>query len=229
MNHVRSFVLAVLAGAALMLVPQSAHAQQAITADFEGGVSVPSGDLSDFVGVGPGFTVGVNFRVHDMISIRTEGGADLYKTETFAETTGTPDVSEFEGPDVTLTRLDLGLVFHAVQPDMGGGFWVDADVGGGYHIITTNNFEFQRSPTDVVSIDVSKGYLGAKGGLTLGYHFTDAVSAFVGGDAYLVPGDAEDLAGFGELDGVEDGGEFTPPETIWSFPVQAGLRLHFQP
>lgn len=229
MNHVRSFVLAVLAAAALMLVPQTAHAQQAITADFEGGVAVPSGDLSDFVGTGWGFTVGVNFPVHDMISIRTEGGADLYTTETFPEITGTPDVSTIEGPDVTLTRLDVGLIFHVVQPTMGSGFWVDADLGGGYHIITTNNFEFQSGPAQTESIDISQGYLGAKGGLTFGYHFTDAVSAFVGGDAYLVPGDEADLQGFGELDGVENGGSLQAPETIWSFPVQAGLRLHFQP
>lgn len=226
MNHVRSFVLAVLAGAALMLVPQSAHAQQAITTDFEGGISVPSGDLSDFVESGWAFTAAVNFRVHDMISIRTEGGADLYSPETFADQTGTQ--GPFEGPDVTLTRLDVGVIFHAVQPSMSSGFWVDADVGGGYHILTTNSFEFQSGPTQTTLIDVSQGYFGAKGGLTLGYHFTDAVSAFVGGDAYLVPGDAEDLRKFGDLQ-AEDRTDLQAPETIWSFPIQAGLRLHFQP
>lgn len=226
MNHVRSFVLAVLAGAALMLVPRAAHAQQAITVDFSGGIAVPGGDLSDFAGAGPGFTAGVNFRVHDMISIRTEGGADIFSTEDFADPTGLQ--SQLEGPDVTLTRLDVGLILHAVQPSMDSGLWVDADIGGGYHIITTDNFEFQSGPTRTTSIDVSEGYLGAKGGLTVGYHFSDAVSAFVGGDAYLVPGDEEDLSGFGDLQ-AEDGSALEAPETLWSFPVQAGFRLHFQP
>lgn len=228
MNHLRSFVFAVLAGAALMLVPQSAHAQQAITTDFGAGISVPGGDLSDFVESGWGFTAAVDFRVHDMISIRTEGGADLYSQDTFADQTGNPSIQNIEGPDVTLTRLNVGLVFHAVQPSMSSGFWVDADLGGGYHILTTDSFEFQSGPTQTTVIDVSKGYFGAKGGLTLGYHFTDAVSAFVGGDAYLVPGDEEDLAGFGDLQ-AEDGSALQAPETIWSFPVQAGLRFHFQP
>lgn len=223
MNHVRSFVIAVLAAAALMLVPRAADAQQAITTDLEGGIAVPAGDVSDAVDPGPAFTLGFNFRVHDMISIRAEGGTDLYGVKDIADPTGAQE--SIPGPDMTMTRLDVGLVFHAVQPDMGGGFWVDADVGGGYHILTTDDYSIQVSDTGLeTDLDLSDGYLGAKGGLTLGYDFTDAVSAFVGGDAYLVPADAEDLEPFSDLDEVDDG-----PESHLSFPVQAGLRLHFQP
>ncbi len=221
MNHVRSSVLAVLAGAALMLVPQTADAQQGITTDFEAGIGIPNGDMADVVDPGPAFTVGVNFRVHDRVSIRAEGGADLYKVTEVADLT--VDGETLDGPDVTTTRLDLGLIFHAVQPGMGGGFWADIDVGGGYHILTTDRYEIV-TPTDVETLDLSQGYLGAKGGLTLGYNFSDAVSAFVGGDAYLVPGDAQDLETFAEFDEIDEA-----PETHLSIPVQAGLRFHFQP
>lgn len=221
MNHVRSFVIAVLAGAALMLVPRAVDAQQAITTDFEGGIAVPAGDLADIVDPGPGFTAGLNFQIHDRISIRAEGGADLYKVADISDPTVSGATTA--GPDMTLTRLDLGLIFHAVSAEESGGVWVDADVGGGYHIITTDNYELAL-PVDVLSVDLSSGYLGAKGGLTVGYRFHDSISAFVGGDAYLVPLDTDDFSDFTDFDEID-----SVPETHWSFPVQAGLRLHFQP
>lgn len=221
MNHVRSFVIAVLAAAALMLVPRAADAQQAITTDLEGGIAVPAGDLSDAIDPGPAFTLGFNFQVHDRVSIRLEGGTDLYKVTDVADLT--VDGETEPGPDVTLTRLGAGLVFHAVSAEQTGGVWVDVDAGGGYYILTTDSYEID-TPSDVETLDVAQGYLGAKGGLTVGYQFHDAVSAFVGGDAYLVPGDADDLEAFTELAEVDDGAE-----SHVSFPVQAGLRLHFQP
>lgn len=221
MNHLRSFVFAALAGAALALVPQALQAQE-ITTDFEGGVAVASGDFTDAVKMGPALTVGVNFPVHERFSIRLEGGADLYGSEDIADPT--EDGATLVGPEIRQTRLDVGVQVHALTMEQTGGLWADVDVGGGYHILTTDNYEFQTGPTDVEFIDLSAGYLGAKGGVTVGYRLADAVSAFVAGDAYLTPGDAQELESLTELEEVDDGAE-----KHWSFPVQAGLRLHFQP
>lgn len=219
MKNVRSLAVAAFAAAAVALAPQSVMAQQEITTDFSGGIAIPAGDVSDAVKVGPGFTVGLNFRVHDRVSIRAEGGADLWQGEDFSTTTE----PSFEGPDLTVTRLDAGLVFHALTPDQTDGFWVDADVGAGVHILTSDRFERQIRENRVTILDVSSAYFGAKGGLDFGYRFTDQISAFVGGDAYLTLADEEDTDGYSDIPGV------SPLETIWSFPVTAGLKFHFQP
>ncbi len=219
MKKVHSLALTVFVAAAVALAPQSVLAQQEITMDFGGGVAVPAGDLSDAVKLGPGFTVGVNFRVHDRVSIRAEGGADIWQGEDFSTVTE----PSFQGPDLTVTRLDGGLVFHALTTDQTDGFWVTADVGAGVHILTSDRFERQIQPNDVTILDVSSAYFGAKGGLDFGYQFTDQVSAFVAGDAYLTMADEVDTAGYDEFPGV------SPMETLWSFPVTAGLKFHFQP
>lgn len=218
MKEFRSFVIAALAAATLALLPRGAAAQQAITTDFAGGVAVPSGDVSDAVDLGPAFTVGVNFQVHDMISIRAEGGADFWSgKDDLVATNGV-----FEGPNITHTRLNAGLVLHAVQPDGDTGAWVDLDAGAGYHILTSERFERQTSGPDVTVIDVSTGYLGAKGGLKVGYKFTDQVSAFAGGDVNLTFADEEDWAEYADLN-------VDPFSSVMSIPVQAGLTFHFQP
>lgn len=220
MKKVHSLALAAFAAAALALAPHSALAQQEITTDLGGGVAIPGGDMSDAVKLAPAFTVGLNFRVHDRVSIRAEGGADLYPGEEFS----TPTNPSFVGPDLTLTRLDAGLVFHALTAEQTEGFWVDADVGAGVHILTSDRFEQNvRAALGPTIIDISTAYFGAKGGLDFGYRFTDQISAFVGGDAYLTMADEEDTAGYAAFPGV------SPMETIWSFPVTAGLKFHFQP
>lgn len=221
MKKVHSLALAVFAAAAVALAPQSVLAQQEITMDLGAGVAVPGGDLSDVVKIGPGFTVGINFRVHDRVSIRAEGGADIWPGEDFSTVTE----PSFEGPDLTVTRLDGGLVLHALTTDQTDGFWVTADVGAGVHILTSSRFERQilGDPAQVTILDVSSAYFGAKGGLDLGYQFSDQVSAFVGGDAYLTMADEEDTVGYEDFPGV------SPLETLWSFPVTAGLKFHFQP
>lgn len=219
MKKVHSLALTVLAAGALALAPQGLLAQQEITTDFSGGAAIPGGDLSDAVKLGPGFTIGLGFRVHDRVSIRAEGGADIFAGEDFSTVTE----PTFEGPDLTVTRLDAGLVLHAITAEQTDGFWVDADVGAGVHILTSDRFERQILANQVTIIDVSKAYFGAKGGLTFGYRFTDQVSAFVGGDAYLTMADTEDTASYNDIPGV------APLETLWTFPVTAGLKFHFQP
>lgn len=219
MKKVHLLALAVLAAAAVALAPQSVVAQQEITLDVSGGASVPAGDIGDAVKLGPGFTLGVNFRVHDRVSIRTEGGADIYPGEDFSTATA----PAFEGPDLTVTRLDAGLVFHALGAEETNGAWVTADVGAGVHILTSSRFERDILPSDVTIIDVSSAYFGAKGGLDVGYQFTDQVSAFAAGDAYLTMADEQDTLGYRDFPGV------SPLETIWSFPITAGLKFHFQP
>lgn len=219
MKKVHSLALAALVAAALALAPPSAVAQQEITTDFAGGVAVPAGDLSDAVKLGPGFTIGVNFRVHDRVSIRTEGGADIFAGESFSSSAN----PAFEGPDLTLTRLDAGLVFHGLSAEETDGPWVTVDVGAGVHILTSDRFERQVLPAQVTIIDVSSLYFGAKGGLDVGYRFTDQVSAFVAGDAYLTMADERDTRGYQDIPGV------SPMETLWTFPVTAGLKFHFQP
>lgn len=219
MKKVHSLALAVLAAAALALAPQSVMAQQEITTDFGGGAAIPAGDLGDAVKLGPGFTIGLNFRVHDRVSIRAEGGADIYPGEQFSTVTQ----PTFEGPDLTITRLDAGLVFHPITAEQTGGFWVTADAGAGLHILTSGRFEQDILPNQVTIIDVSSASFGAKGGLDFGYQFTDQVSAFVAGDAYLTMADEQETQGYQDFPGV------SPLETLWSFPVTAGLKFHFQP
>lgn len=219
MKNVHSLAIAALAAAALALAPQSVLAQQEITLDLGGGVAIPAGDISDAVKTGPGFTLGLDFRVHDRVSIRGEGGADIWQGETFSTVTE----PSFVGPDLTITRLNGGLKFHALTAEETDGFWVTADVGAGVHILTSDRFERQIQPIGVTIIDVSSAYFGAKGGLDFGYQFTDQVSGFVAGDAYLTFADEEDTARYSDIPGVD------PLDTIWSFPITAGLKLHFQP
>lgn len=218
MKQFRSFVIAALAVATLALLPRGTAAQQEITVDFAGGIAVPTGDVSDVVDVGPAFTVGLNLPVHDAVSIRVGGGADFW--------TGKDDlvgeIGTFEGPNLTHTRLNAGIALHAVKADDDQGAWVDVDIGGAYNIITSERFERQTGPGDVTIIDLSEGYIGAKGGVDVGYKFSDQVSAFVGGDVHLTFADEEDSAGYADL-GVE------PFESVISIPLQAGLKFHFQP
>lgn len=220
MKQFRSFVIAALAAATLALLPRGTAAQQEITTDFTGGVTIPTGDISDAVDVGPAFTVGLNLRVHDRVSIRAEGGADFLLGKDGLSSTGITDT--FEGPDITQTRLDAGIVLHAVTPEDGRGAWVNADVAGGVHILSTERFERQTGPAQVTRIDVSSAYLGASGGIDVGYQFHESVSAFVGGDVELTFADEDDFANYADL-GI------TPFESVVTFPLQAGLKFHFQP
>ena len=217
MKQFRSFVIAALAVATLALLPRGTAAQQEITVDFAGGIAVPTGDISDAVDAGPAFTIGLDLPVHEIVSIRVGGGADFWSGKEIDN-----GFAVLDGPDLTHTRLNAGIVLHAVEPTDDQGAWVDADIGGSYNVVTTERFERQTGPNDVTEIDISSGYIGAKGGVSVGYKFSDQVSAFVGGDVHLTFADEDDFADYSDL-GVE------PPSSIVSIPLQAGLKFHFQP
>ena len=224
MDGTCSRLIATLVTAAVLALPRGASAQGAVTTDISGGIGIPAGDLAGAVDVGPAFTIGLNFPVREELSLRAEGGADLFrgKDDLSAVVDGTR-VGSFEGPDVSHARLSVGLVLHAVAPEAGArGLWLDADVGAGIDVLTTETFREQTGPSRVTTIDESTAYFGMKGGADLGYAFSETVAAFVAVDAHLAFADEADwqeLVDFG-LD---------PFGSVWSFPLQVGLKFHFQP
>lgn len=219
-----TFAITVLVAASVFALPWGATAQEAITTDFSGGIGVPAGDLGDAVDAGPAFTIGLNVPIHDVVSIRAEGGADFFrgKDALTAVVDGTT-FGTFEGPDITHARLNAGVVLHAITPEEEDrGLWVDADVGGGIAVLTTETFRRQTGPNRVTTIDESNLYFGLKGGLDLGYRFHESVSAFLAGDAHLALADEDDWQEYRDL-------QVDPFGSVLSFPFQAGLRFHFRP
>lgn len=216
MKASRTFAIAVLACLAAVFVPRDAAAQDAVQLDFRGGVSIPAGDLSTFVDPSPGFTIGVNVPVTERVSLRFDGGADIYSG---GEVDGSLIASD--GPDMSIARFMGGAAFHLVEATDESPFLVDANLGAGIGVLTAGRREFSLADGGVAIVDMTSAYFAGEGGLLLGYQIADQVDVFVSGQAILTLADEEDTAELGQL--TTEGA----PESLWSLPISAGLRFTF--
>lgn len=217
METCRKFACYVLVAMLGIFLPQSLTAQDRVSLDFRGGLSIPAGDLSTFVDASPGFTVGVDVPVHERVSIRVDGGADLY---TGGEIENPVVAAGTEGADLSLVRFTGGAAVHLIRAE-DSRFLVDGNVGAGVGILTSERREFSLGGGDVAIVDLSETYLTGQGGLLLGYRLSEQVSVFASGQAFLTLADEEDTFSLGLL--TTDG----PPENLWSFPVSVGLKFDF--
>lgn len=217
MQSGRVFAFTLVAALAAVLLPRGLTAQQPVQLDFRGGISVPGGDLSNFVGVSPGFTIGVDYPVHERISLRVDGGADIFSGD---DIEGSLVSADRDGPDLSVTRFTGGAVFHVLADD-DNPLVVDANLGGGVGILTSSRTEYSLPGGGVAIVDLSEVYFTGEGGLLFGYRLGEQVSAFVSAQAYLTLADEEDTSQVGLI--TDEGA----PETLWSFPLSAGLKFSF--
>lgn len=217
MQSSRTVVFVVLAAVTALLLPRGLSAQGEVQIDFRGGLAVPVGDLGNFVDPSPGFTIGVNVPLVEHVSLRFDGGADIYGG---GDIDGSVVGEDVDGPDLTLTRFTAGAIAHLVRPE-DSPFLVDANLGGGVGILTSNRTEFSIPNGGVAIVDLGEAYFTGAGGVLLGYVISDQVDVFVSGQAFLTLADDEDTQSMGFL--TTEGA----PETLWSFPFSVGLKFNF--
>ena len=217
MQRIRSGILVAAAIAVTtMLLPESLAAQDEVTFDVRGGVSVPAGDLSTFVDPSPGFTVGIDYPLADRVFLRFDGGADLFAGGEIDNA-----LVEGEAPDLSVVRFTGGLGYRLLRPDDDSRLSADAHLGAGVGILTSERRSFSLPAGGVAIVDLSELYFAGQGGLLLGYRLADQVDVFVSGQAFLTLADEQDTDDLGLL--TTEGA----PETLWAFPVSAGLQFRF--
>lgn len=205
----------------LVAAPKAGATQEKpVNIDFRGGIGLPVGDLGDAADPGPAFNVGVNFGVAERVSVRLEGGAELYP--------GAVDLEEEFQEGINPLSIDLihlhgGLRYHAVR--QADGWFVDLGAGAGVTNLHIPRVDAGVGNTTVI-LEVSELYLSANGGGTVGYQISEDVSVFLDGQAYLTFGEEEDTEDLVTILNAA-GADVSAFSTSVSLPVTAGVRLHF--
>lgn len=203
-------LLAVLAVAALGAVPRPAEAQNRIGFEGRAGVGLPAFDLADRADPGPAVGLDLTYALTDRVSLVAGGDVEFL------------DGAGGSGSDLALPGL---TVWH-----YGGGVEAQLlDPVATYWRLTTGA-GLGASTYDAEG-GSSKTAFSLYGSLELGYELSSEADFFVG---------VKSWAGFeGQevviLDGEQPLDQVFPPtdplygvdEVAWSFPLTAGLRLHF--
>lgn len=192
-------IIGAIAGLALMLSPDAADAQ--VNFEGRGGLGVPAGDLSELTKLGGSIGAGVGYWVSPRVNLRLDGDVNISRGGDAAGL-----------PDLRLWHYGGGAEVNLVNP-VATRWSVLAGFGLGATTLATDAF---------AGGDVTETYFALNGGLKIGYDVTERVNLFVGGKAYLTFADEADLAPLAAL-APELAGQDV--ERLWSFPVQAGLRV----
>ena len=176
MNQARSALAALGAVAVLTLTTAAPATAQGmagesprLTFDARGGMSVPTGSVSDLADVGPTFGLGVGYNVHPRVTIRADGDVEMLGG---AELSG-----GMTAPDVNLWHYNLGVEVELTPP--AARRWdVTANLAGGATTWDTDEF---AGATD----GFSETYFTGNGGLKFAYMVARNVNVFVGGQWYL--------------------------------------------
>lgn len=222
----RTSGIAAVAAAALCLALAGGLSAQEPPVDFDatGGVGFPVGDLADVADLGPAFSVGFNFGLTERFYLRAQGGAELYDGVDLAEPLGSEGINDL---DLNFIHFQAGGLYYLLERDRDDSpafVTIDGAVG-------MTNLNVPRVATsvgtDAVELEISELYPSASGGLSIGYAIHEQVDFFVDGRAHVVFGDEDDTA---ELVQVANDVLDDPVEslgTMWSVPVEAGIRFHF--
>lgn len=207
----RKLGAALVAALVMVALPLSANAQERVwNVDLYGGYELPVQDLADMTDPGPSFGLSIGRMVHDQVSIRVGGDLALLAGEDEV-----PFVGSF--PDMQMFRYWADVEANIFDPNLTD--WkmlLSAGVGGAI----------------LNSDDISDG------GQSLGEHWPmtrlgakvahpvgDRVDLYLSADANWVFMDA-DSPEMKELQRLHPQ-KLQPLDSSWSFPIRAGLRIHF--
>lgn len=217
-KRILSATIALLTAGVLWARPAAAQ-EGPVEIDFEGGVAVPSGDLSDLMKTSASFGMGLDVPVHDRIAVRVQGSGDLYKGKTIESGIG----SGRDVASLTLTHLQAGPSF-AVTGGDGGAFTVDLYALGGITVASSERDEYSTGDGGAVIVDLSTVWPLATGGARIGYQVTERLNVFASGEVnYIMADDSEtvDYTRLGTI-GTTDG--FAAQASL---PLTLGLQLNF--
>lgn len=187
----------------------SAEAQQGVSIEARGGIAIPTSDLSDLADEGPSFGVGISFPLNNRLSVRIDGDVDLLSGK---DASGTGP----EGPDINLYHYGAGLEYALVQP--GASRWgIDINVGAGATTFDADDFDVMGT-----MVDFSETYFTVNSGLTVGYQVSPSISAFIGGQAFIMFADEDDTAIFSAINSELDPAGF---DNVVTIPLTAGIKI----
>lgn len=217
-------VAAGLLALALTAAPAEAQEQKPIVFDARGGVAVPTSDLSDVTDdVGWAQNAGVGFGLSDRFFVRVDGGAQLYRGFDVGASLGNEGVSELL---IREFHVHAGGMYYLL-PRESGSIYVSVNGMGG-----ATNLQIPRVQTsvgtDAVEIDVSELYPSFSGGGSVGYAVADQVDIFLNAQGHVTLADEDDTADLTQVFNDRNPGEsLDSVETLFSFPITAGVRLTF--
>lgn len=215
--------IASVAAGILLLVSVAAEPAQAqedaVELDFRGGVTVPSGDMSDLFDTSVNFGMGVNIPVFHRTDLRVRGGADVLQGAAIESGIG----SGRTVASLTLTNFQAGPSFDLVTADEGA-FTVDVFALGGVTVASSEDEQYSGPDGGALLVDLSTVWPSATGGVQLGYQATERVNFFVQGNADVVFADEDETRSYTRLGSI---GTTEGLGTELTFPLTAGVKVNF--
>jgi hypothetical protein len=181
-----------LAGAAAILVPADAGAQESfyddmdvrpLDVDVRVGAAVPAADLTDYADVGVNFGAGAAWHLTDRVALRVDGDVNALPGRSDVATAGAV-------PDLRLWHVGGGLQFDLARMRTTSPWSLEANVGAGAATLDTD--PFQDGPNG--EVDLTQTYPDVNAGLELGYRVSEHVTAAVGGQGLIAFTDDEELS-----------------------------------
>ena len=126
--------------------------------------------------------------------------------------TGTNDLLAV--PDLRLWHYNAGAEVAILDPTAAR-VSLAANLGAGATTIDTDAFQGARD-------GLTRTYFALNGGVRLGYDISRNVNVFASGQAYATFGDNQDIRALTALAPDLAGQDVN---TLWSFPLQAGIRF----
>ena len=202
---------AALVGALVMVaLPLSANAQERVwNVDVQAGYELSVQDLADMSDPGPAFGLSIGRMVHDQVSIRVGGNYTLLQGEN-----DIPFVAE--GPGMNLFRYYADVEANIFDPQLTD--WkmlLSAGVGGA--LLNSDDFSGGHS--------LGEHWPMTRLGVKAAHPIGDRVDAYLAAEANWIymDNDSEDMK---ELQRLHPH-KLQPLDSSWTFPVSAGLRIHF--
>ena len=206
-DHKRRLVPGLAALLVLLLAPApGAGQEQPLAFELRGGVGLPAFDLADRADPGFAFGLDLAHRLTPRVSLVAGGDVELLA--------GAGGDGAVDHPDVNVWHYGVGVEAQLLDPART--WWrLSASAGAG------------GTTFDVASGGASSTEPAVYAGLELGWDASEEMDVFVGvrswvafaGESTLGP-DPRDTAPVGDAAGGDG-------DTLWSFPLTAGVRLTF--
>lgn len=176
--------------------------EQPLAFEVRAGVGLPAFDLADRADPGPAVGLDLAYRVSPRVSVVAGGDLELLN--------GDQD-GAVRRPDLSVWHYGAGLEAQLLDPRRT--YWrLSAGLGAG-----ATTFDGAGSGPSTTEPAVY-------GGLELGRDASEEVDVYVGLRTWLAFAGVSDL---GDGQGTDPVGEQGSGDTLWSFPLTAGVRLTF--